>query len=179
MRNDQRGHRACRVRTGCTLAIVTTWLFAPALPSAQSAPASIVPTFPQQVIELTNRVRIQAGLPPLKENAQLDAAAGAHSRAMATQGFFSHTNPLTKSDPGDRASSAGYVWLFVAENIAEGPATPAAAISAWMHSPVHRANILSPEPREIGVAYVRDPRSAHRCGDKPCTHFWTQVFGRR
>jgi uncharacterized protein YkwD len=44
-----------------------------------------------------------------------------------------------------RTSTAG-------ENIASGFSTPRALVSAWMHSPGHRANILNPHFHRIGVS---------------------------
>ena len=38
------------------------------------------------------------------------------------------------------------------ENIAYGYETPGELVSAWMHSPLHRANILSRQFHRIGVS---------------------------
>jgi uncharacterized protein YkwD len=49
------------------------------------------------------------------------------------------------------------VYWTVGENIGWGTAqlsTPQAMVRAWMHSPGHRANILNPSFRDLGVGIV-------------------------
>ncbi len=69
-----------------------------------------------------------------------------------------------------RARRAGYGGNFVGENIACGYPDAAAVVDGWMTSPGHRANILRPEFREIGVAAALDDEG---------TPYWVQVFGTR
>ena len=52
-----------------------------------------------------------------------------------------------------RASESGARFSVIAENVAVGP-NPATIHSAWMRSPGHRANILSPELSAVGIAAV-------------------------
>ncbi|MCL4487334.1 MAG: CAP domain-containing protein [Chloroflexi bacterium] len=163
----------------CFVFFLVAFQFVPQSTLARSDSIPAGPTFGQQVVELTNRERVQAGLLPLKEDLKLDSAAESQARAMASIGFFNHINPQTNSNPGIRATAAGYAWLFIAENIAEGQATPEAVVRSWMNSPGHRANILSTSPRETGVGYAYDPGSVNGCGSGSCTHFWAQLFGER
>ncbi|MBN1317638.1 MAG: VWA domain-containing protein, partial [Anaerolineales bacterium] len=134
-------------------------------------------TFAQQVVMLTNQERDLMGLPPLKLNLQLEQAAFEHSRNMAMNGFFDHTNPLTGSTSDSRATAAGYHWSYIAENIAQGYSTPSGVLTGWMESPLHRANLRSTDAREIGVGYFFNETDADLCGDSPCEHYWTQLFG--
>jgi hypothetical protein len=53
-----------------------------------------------------------------------------------------------------RASEAGARFSVVAENVAIGP-DPAVIHTMWMHSPGHRANILSPQLSAVGIAVVQ------------------------
>jgi hypothetical protein len=53
-----------------------------------------------------------------------------------------------------RAGTAGAHFRSVAENLAIAP-DPQALEQEWMHSPLHRANILNPQMNGIGVALVR------------------------
>jgi uncharacterized protein YkwD len=76
---------------------------------------------------------------------------------MVTAGLFSHDSPDGR-DFEDRILAAGYRSLgagwTVGENIAWGTgslATPRAITAAWMNSPGHRANVLEPDYREIGI----------------------------
>ncbi|HEX4805423.1 MAG TPA: CAP domain-containing protein [Conexibacter sp.] len=106
---------------------------------------------------LLNRVRAQYGLPPLHLNARLSRVAARHSRDMVRRRYFAHDS-LNGSSPFARMLAAHYVprnaswWL--GENIGWGGgsrAQPIAMVRAWMHSPPHRANILSRHFRDIGV----------------------------
>jgi uncharacterized protein YkwD len=76
---------------------------------------------------------------------------------MASRDFFSHTSP-SGSTPLSRITSTRYLsgarsWA-IGENLAWGTgsyATPDGTVRAWMNSAGHRANILSPTFREIGI----------------------------
>ena len=134
----------------------------------------------RMVFELTNRERTKAGLPPLRENRALAASALAHSQDMANRAYFGHKSKgfLNRTNPGDRASAAGYNTAMVAENIAMVPTynrqtiQPVAgfgraqvidtdwntysrlaeiATREWMNSPGHRANILNRQLNCLGV----------------------------
>ncbi|MBW4661024.1 MAG: CAP domain-containing protein [Drouetiella hepatica Uher 2000/2452] len=128
--------------------------------------------FVQRVVDLTNAQRAQAGLPALKLNAKLSAAAYAHSRDMALNDFFNHMGS-DRSKAADRVSAQGYSYLNVGENIAAGYATPEAVVAGWMNSPGHRANILYSKVKEIGVGFYF---LANDSGQTPYQYYWTQDF---
>ena len=69
----------------------------------------------------------------------------------------------------DRINEVDYDWSYIAENAASGQSSPKRAVEAWMNSPGHRANILDPEIKEIGVGYAID--------DVNATPYWVQNFG--
>jgi uncharacterized protein YkwD len=69
---------------------------------------------------------------------------------MARRGYLGHFSPDGRSLP-DRLHSVGFHWSVAAENIALAP-TEAQANAALMNSEAHRANILDPRVRKIGVA---------------------------
>lgn len=109
---------------------------------------------------LLNRVRARHGLPAFHLNAQLSHAARRHSRDMVRHRYFAHDSRNGRS-PFDRMRATHYVpraaswWL--GENIGWGSgslAEPIAMVRAWMHSPPHRANILSRHFRDIGIGIV-------------------------
>jgi uncharacterized protein YkwD len=128
--------------------------------------------FVQRVVELTNFQRSQAGLAPLKLNEKLSKAAYAHSRDMALNDYFSHTGS-DGSDVSDRVRSTGYRYLNAGENIAAGYTTPEDAVQGWMNSPGHRANILFPDVKEIGVGFYS---LSNDSGKAPFQYYWTQDF---
>ncbi|MEV3973134.1 CAP domain-containing protein [Streptomyces sp. NPDC050698] len=119
------------------------------------------------VIDLTNRERARAGLPPLAADPSLTTAAQAHSADMVARAFYAHTAP-DGSRPWDRAAAAGSTRRAVGENIACGQRSPAAVVEGWMHSPGHRANILTPGFTHIGVGLA--------CGGR-AGMYWTQLLG--
>ncbi|MBX6772704.1 MAG: CAP domain-containing protein [Chloroflexi bacterium] len=125
-----------------------------------------------EVIALVNAERVQRGLPPLIVSPELTAAARAYAHRMAAEGFVSHTAP-DGSTFITRDEAAGYRdWDYLAENLAAGQLTPEEVVAAWMASPAHRANILSPHVHEIGVGHAYQPGSYYG-------HYWVEEFGDR
>ncbi len=110
------------------------------------------------VIELVNALRAEYGLPPYQINAQLMAAAQAHSEWAASIGTHSHTG-AGGSTPTDRAVAAGYGGgnqVRVSENIYWGTrASAETALAWWRNSPLHFRGMTSTQYTEIGagVAY--------------------------
>ena len=56
------------------------------------------------------------------------------------------------------------------ENIADGQGSPQQAVSGWLSSPDHCANIMDGKFTAMGAAYAVNPGS-------DATIYWTQVFG--
>ncbi|GAB2789401.1 CAP domain-containing protein [Streptomyces chlorus] len=119
------------------------------------------------VVDLTNRERARAGLPPLAVDSLLVTAAQAHSADMVARDFYSHTAP-GGSRPWDRAAAAGSARRTIGENIACGQRSAAEVVEGWMNSPGHRANILKPDFTHIGVGFAGGGRAGT---------YWTQLFG--
>lgn len=139
--------------------------------SLQAMPAS-ASTQEDQVIAIVNRIRAQNGLGPVSYNPTLATAARRYAGYMASANFFSHSGP-DGSTMTSRIEAAGYrPWTFVAENLGAGQSSPEQVVDGWMNSPGHRANILSPKVREIGVGY------AYQAGSR-YGHYWAQEFGSR
>ncbi|MFI1417387.1 CAP domain-containing protein [Streptomyces sp. NPDC020731] len=120
-----------------------------------------------EVIDLTNRERVRAGLPPLSHDPLLTAAAQAHSADMVARDFYSHTAP-DGGRPWDRAAAAGSALRTIGENIACGQHSAAEVVQGWMNSPGHRANILGAGFTHIGVGFAGGGRAGT---------YWTQLFG--
>ncbi|WP_370882862.1 SafA/ExsA family spore coat assembly protein [Caloramator sp. ALD01] len=119
-----------------------------------------------EVVRLVNIERSKAGLPALKENWQLSRVARYKSQDMINKNYFSHYSP-TYGSPFDMIESFGIKFSAAGENIAMGQRTPQEVMNAWMNSPGHRSNILSPSYTEIGVGLAKD--KSGRC-------YWTQMF---
>jgi uncharacterized protein YkwD len=123
------------------------------------------------VVARVNAVRESYGLRPLGVAGRLRDAADRHASSMGASSYFRHElyTPRRSSlwtsfgtwirwywpGPGYSSWSAG-------ENLAWGaPGVSASqAVSRWMASPAHRANILNRAWRSIGVAavHVDNPR---------------------
>lgn len=119
-----------------------------------------------EVVRLVNIERAKTGLPALKENWQLSRIARYKSQDMINKNYFSHYSP-TYGSPFDMIESFGIKFSAAGENIAMGQRTPQEVMNAWMNSPGHRSNILSPSYTEIGVGLAKDKLG--RC-------YWTQMF---
>jgi uncharacterized protein YkwD len=76
-----------------------------------------------------------------------------YSRVLASRGTISHIGP-DGSDASSRLERAGYRWSASAENLAAGQSGADDVFASWMASPHHRANILDPRMREIGVGHM-------------------------
>jgi uncharacterized protein YkwD len=114
------------------------------------------------VLTQLNIIRAQYQLAPLQINDGLTAAATQHSTQMATDGYFAHNSVdgaafwkrLLKYYP--RVGSG--TWS-VGENLlwTSGTPNPQQALALWMASPDHRANILNPNWRNIGISSISKP----------------------
>jgi uncharacterized protein YkwD len=113
------------------------------------------------VVALVNDVRHRAGLRFLGDDKYLARFAATRSAEMADDRRLSHTG----WESGLR--KAGLTDDALGENVAYNYATPDAVMEGWMQSPSHRANILRPIYKRIGVGCVIDDRG-HR--------WWTQDF---
>jgi len=109
----------------------------------------------QQLLELANSARSQAGLPPLQNDSGLSEAARAHAAEMAGQQELSHQFP---GEPGLRQRLAGNSSLhldFAGENVAYAGAVDRVQ-ELLMHSAAHRANLLNPGFNVAGMGVVRE-----------------------
>lgn len=128
---------------------------------------------------LVNRARKRHGLRHLRSNGRLRRAAEKHSDYMKRHHCFSHDCPGEPSFVA-RLQHVHYIvnglrrWV-VGENIAWGAGshgTPKAIVRAWMHSPGHRANILEPRFKQLGVGFARGcPQGKRRDGGTYTTDF--------
>jgi len=136
---------------------------------AAAMPGNLTPSnFQQDILNLVNAERKKAGLQPLKLNSQLAQAAQNHTNDMVSKGYFSHTSP-SGGKMVMRVKATGYAYTSIGENIAAGNATAAGTMTQWMNSSGHRANILNPKFKELGVGYAPS--------QDQYKHYWTQVFG--
>ncbi len=92
---------------------------------------------------MLNDVRAVNGSDPLSYNNLLGQAAQGHAQDMLDQNYFSHTS-LDGRTLGDRVTATDYSWRALGENIAYGQSDEEAVLKAWVNSPGHQSNNISP-----------------------------------
>jgi uncharacterized protein YkwD len=120
----------------------------------------------QQVLALVNQNRRNGGCGNLSLDRRLIAAAYDHAADMARRGYFAHESP-NGDGSSDRMSEAGYRWSRYGENIARGQDSAYEVVDGWMHSPVHRENIMDCRLHQMGIGLAFAP-------DK--MPYWVQDF---
>lgn len=151
----------------------------PSYPTTPSVPAPkpVEPTVPTQsvsgissiemeVIRLVNIERQREGLAPLVASSALSNVARKKSEDMAINNYFSHTSP-TYGSSSNMMRTFGINSSYSGENIAKGQLSAASVVSAWMNSSGHRANIMNPSFKTIGVGHFQSSNG---------TNLWTQMF---
>jgi uncharacterized protein YkwD len=133
-------------------------------------------TYQEVFLELANALRKKGAicgsktmLPvnALTRNAALEKTAELHAKDMYQKNYFSHQSP-SGTGPGQRAQSQQYNYKFIGENIYMGyyaSGDSAEAFEAWMNSPPHCENMMSPKFTEVGLAFEN--------------RYWVQVLGSR
>lgn len=114
-----------------------------------------------ELIRLTNQTRVANGVGVLKENALLDQSAKLKAQNMFQEDYWAHYSPSGKS-PWYWFDQAGYVYTLAGENLARDFDTSQGVIDGWMNSPTHRANMLAPGYRDIGMAVVNGVLQGHQ-----------------
>jgi hypothetical protein len=103
------------------------------------------------LVDETNQNRVANGLPDLQVSPLLTAAAQAKANDEATKGYFAHTSPQGLT-PWYWFQQVGYNFDYAGENLAVNFSDSQDVTAAWMNSPEHRANILSTDFTQIGIA---------------------------
>jgi len=134
--------------------------------SAVEEEVSAAATYEEQVLELVNAERAKEGIAPLQMDEPLCRAA--EIRAEECTESFSHTRPNGRScftvlqEVKATYSTAG-------ENLAIGQKTPQETVAAWMESSGHRANIMNPNFRKLGVGITEST-------GRYTGYAWAQMF---
>lgn len=102
------------------------------------------------IFELTNQARAANGLPELKLNEELAAAAQAKAEAMVANNYFEHTAP-DGTNGWDYIDNEGYIYTFAGENLAASNEDDVSVVDGWLNSPGHRANLLNENFTDIGL----------------------------
>jgi uncharacterized protein YkwD len=114
----------------------------------------------QQMFNAHNAERANAGVGALELNATLVEVARQRAQDMANANYFSHTSPS-----GETAftllAKVGYGYALAGENIARNnyPDTQAVAVAmtGFMNSPGHKANLVDGRYKLVGIGSAITP----------------------
>ena len=127
-------------------------LFAACLLAAPSALAAPESGADGGFLRAVNAARASVGLQPVELDPTLARAARSHTLEMLQADEFSH------SDFGRRMAAFNVRGSMMGENLAWGSG-PYGAVGAivreWLASPGHRANLLRPGYKRIGIGVAR------------------------
>jgi uncharacterized protein YkwD len=126
------------------LPLITTFVLGAAAAPAPARPAGAE----VELLRAINHARAQYGLGPLRVDPTLRRAARSHSSTLLRTGVFGH------GDFARRLTRFGARGPAIGENLAWGvgaQGTAAGVLQGWLGSPSHRANLLRPGFRRIGI----------------------------
>ena len=121
------------------------------LAGAATASAAGLNSTETSLLRAVNQTRAAHGLAVVRFDATLERAARAHSAEMLAQAYFAH------GSFAQRMQTFGARGPYLGENLAWGSggyAAPRSVIGQWLASPEHRANLLRPGFRRIGIGAV-------------------------
>ena len=139
-----------------SLAVAAVADASPAKPRQQAASLS---SLERGVLADINAFRVQHRLAPLRLSAPLTTSAREHSREMAAKGYFAHESAdgaaFWKRIKAVYPQGSWHYWS-VGENLlwSSPDIDPQGALKLWLASPEHRANLMAPAWREIGISAV-------------------------
>lgn len=105
-----------------------------------------------EVFNLINQQRSQNGLSPLKIDYEVQRIARIKAQDMVNNNYFSHTSP-TYGSPFNMLNNFKVSYRTAGENIA-GNSSNSAAVTAWMNSSGHKANILNSSFNYTGIGVI-------------------------
>ena len=122
----------------------------PTAAPAEAAPRSVLGPFGRALLRELNHTRAWYGLPAVRDDARMDGAAAAHSRAMAASGSVTHGSWDGRVAAASRhAGSIGEVLGWRSPDSARSEA--AWLVQAWLASPIHRPIVLGASFRRVGI----------------------------
>jgi uncharacterized YkwD family protein len=143
------------------------------LPAPKSTMTPVPKTYPltglsaeeEQMLQLVNQARAEAGLQNLIVDSALTQTARLKSQDMVNLNYFEHQSP-TYGSPLDMMNQFGITFQSAGENIACNQDVDAAE-QALMNSQKHRENILNDSFTQIGIGIIKGGQ---------CGQMFTQQF---
>ena len=110
----------------------------------------------KEVFDLINKQRTNNGLSALKVDAEVQRVARIKAQDMVDNNYFAHESP-TYGTPFQMLKSFKISYKTAGENIAANSSN-SGAVTAWMNSSGHKANILSSNYNYTGIGVVSSPK---------------------
>ncbi len=108
----------------------------------------------QQILDITNVIRVKHGLARLKWDEDAAKVAFGHSKDMKDNKYFSHVSKKYGTLK-DRLEKGDVKYREAGENIAYNYVDGPAAVEGWLNSEGHRKALLSPDYTHLGVGVNR------------------------
>ena len=124
--------------------------------SNSSSTITAMTTDEKEVFDLINNQRTQNGLSALKLDTETLRVARIKAQDMVENNYFSHNSP-TYGSPFQMLNSFKISYKTAGENIA-GNSSNSSAVTAWMNSSGHRANILNSSFNYTGIGVVKSSK---------------------
>ena len=121
--------------------------------SGSTSNTSTMSSDEKEVFDLINKQRTNNGLTVLKMDSEVLNVARIKAKDMVDNNYFSHNSP-TYGSPFDMLKSFKVSYKTAGENIA-GNSSNSAAVTAWMNSSGHKANILNSSFNYTGIGVVK------------------------
>ena len=106
----------------------------------------------KEVFDLINKQRTNNGLLALKEDAEVQKVARIKAQDMVSNNYFAHESP-TYGTPFQMLKNFKISYKTAGENIAANSSN-SSAVTAWMNSSGHKANILNSNFNYTGIGVV-------------------------
>lgn len=135
--------------------------------SKPAQPAQSNDSYVNEILRLVNEHRAEHGLSALTLDSDLNKVAKIRAQEITEK--FDHARP-NGTFFYDMMDEMGIDYRSVGENIAAGYLTAEEVVDAWMNSEGHRANILSANFKQIGIAATYKEDSEYEI-------YWVQIFG--
>ncbi|KDB03425.1 Allergen V5/Tpx-1 family protein [Defluviimonas sp. 20V17] len=119
-------------------------------PALACVPARGSAAISRSFLTQVNDLRGQSGLRKLHVEARLARAALAHACDNARRRSYGHRGG-DGSTLAQRLARVQYPYRAAAENTGWGFRSATSALRWWLRSPPHRANLMNPALRDIGI----------------------------
>lgn len=106
----------------------------------------------KEIFDLINKQRTNNGLSALKEDAEVQKVARIKAQDMVSNNYFAHESP-TYGTPFQMLKNFNISYKTAGENIAANSSN-SSAVTAWMNSSGHKANILNSNFYYTGIGVV-------------------------